>query len=307
MAHPIFDGNVGRTVIYDHELTELTGELVENTSGYSESQRIYEVIRCIGGIPLFVEDHLTRLKKSISAAMPNRDVDMDIIMSDISAMILSDGIVDGNIKVVITNDASFVFPNISYYPPESSYINGVYAGILNWKRERPNVKMISDEYKAAVADKLSSQGMIGSYFETLLANMDGWITEGSRSNVFFVSGSEILTAPDNLILKGITRKYVIEAIRSAGYGIRFECIKAEDIGSKVKSAFLSGTSTESESIDLEIPDPILWNAEQPFLYTIEISTVDEVIVQKYGLRKIYIEGPVVKLNGTAIKFNLVPK
>ena len=51
-----------------------------------------------------------------------------------------------------------------------------------------------------------------------------------------------------------------------------------------------------------IRDPHLWNAEDPYLYTLVMETEEEVIVKRIGLRKIEVRDAVVYLNGRRIKF-----
>ena len=51
-----------------------------------------------------------------------------------------------------------------------------------------------------------------------------------------------------------------------------------------------------------VSDPILWNPEQPYLYTLLIETPGEVITDRVGLRKISIQNNTVLLNGQPIKF-----
>lgn len=50
-----------------------------------------------------------------------------------------------------------------------------------------------------------------------------------------------------------------------------------------------------------IEDPLLWNAEEPHLYTLELVTDDEAIGQDVGIREIAVVDGVVKLNGQMIK------
>ena len=57
-----------------------------------------------------------------------------------------------------------------------------------------------------------------------------------------------------------------------------------------------------DSAVLEVPAPVLWNAEHPAQYTLVLETPDECIVQMVGLRKIEVIDGVVYLNGMNIKF-----
>ncbi|MDF2538427.1 MAG: glycoside hydrolase family 2 barrel [Herbinix sp.] len=47
--------------------------------------------------------------------------------------------------------------------------------------------------------------------------------------------------------------------------------------------------------------PILWNAEQPYQYNIEFRTNEEVITQRFGIRKIEVKDSVIYVNNTPIK------
>lgn len=57
-------------------------------------------------------------------------------------------------------------------------------------------------------------------------------------------------------------------------------------------------------LDCKIEDPILWNAENPYLYTVEICAVGEKITQKVGIRNIEIspKGELL-INGTFVKLH----
>lgn len=51
-----------------------------------------------------------------------------------------------------------------------------------------------------------------------------------------------------------------------------------------------------------IQEPVLWNPEKPYLYTIQLEMPDEVIVDRIGLRKIHVADNQVWLNGQTIRF-----
>ncbi len=54
-------------------------------------------------------------------------------------------------------------------------------------------------------------------YEALLVNEEGYITEGSRSNVFLIKDGVIYTPADRDVLLGITRAKVIDLIRDYGF------------------------------------------------------------------------------------------
>ena len=56
------------------------------------------------------------------------------------------------------------------------------------------------------------------------------------------------------------------------------------------------------NITFEISDPVLWNTENPYLYTLVLQTEKETITDYVGLREIHIEDRVVCFNGKEIKF-----
>lgn len=57
-----------------------------------------------------------------------------------------------------------------------------------------------------------------------------------------------------------------------------------------------------EELRFHVDSPKLWNAENPYQYTLVLETPEERIDQEVGLRKIEVKDGVVLLNGTAIKF-----
>ena len=65
---------------------------------------------------------------------------------------------------------------------------------------------------------------------------------------------------------------------------------------------LSGDENYTQVVKLTIAAPHLWNAEDPYLYTLVLETDGEVITDCLGVRKIEIIDKVVYVNGVAIKF-----
>jgi len=78
-------------------------------------------------------------------------------------------------------------------------------------------------------------------FEVLLVDENGYITEGSRSNVFFVKGNVVITPPEDQVLVGITRSNIIQICKKNQIPIREELTHTKDL--RIMDAlFISGTS-----------------------------------------------------------------
>jgi beta-galactosidase len=59
---------------------------------------------------------------------------------------------------------------------------------------------------------------------------------------------------------------------------------------------------DGNTVHFNVVSPSLWNAEAPHLYTLVLSTKEERIIQKVGIRKVEIKDSVILLNNTPIKF-----
>lgn len=62
----------------------------------------------------------------------------------------------------------------------------------------------------------------------------------------------------------------------------------------------AGTLTDGRGC-LSITDPILWNCELPYVYTLLVTVADEVIPFQIALRRIDLRGAVILLNGVKVK------
>ena len=76
-------------------------------------------------------------------------------------------------------------------------------------------------------------------------------------------------------------------------------------GESVAKSELEPTPDDGEfthGTELEIPAPHLWNAEDPYLYTLTIATEHETIVDRVGVRNIHTNGNVIQVNDRDIRF-----
>lgn len=60
-------------------------------------------------------------------------------------------------------------------------------------------------------------------------------------------------------------------------------------------------SRSGNLVSFSVEDPIMWNAEEPALYRLEIVCGSETVIEDVGIREVKISGGVLKVNGTAVK------
>lgn len=201
----------------------------------------YEVLRVIRGVPLFFEDHYNRMNGTFGAIGKPLEMTVGQLRENIKKLLAANKTDSCNVKVVVFDEGGkqrqLLYVSKSYYPSEKETDIGVKTGLFHIERQNPNAKLLNQNYKDAVSTKIRE----GGYFEVILVDSSGRVTEGSRSNTFFVKAGNIFTAPGGYVLKGITRKYVIDACRNAGFEVIEQFVDADSL-SQVDGAFLSGTS-----------------------------------------------------------------
>lgn len=203
---------------------------------------IYEVIRVIDGVPLFLEEHLERMRKSASLVNVNINRTDSKIQQDIKKLILENQIKNLNLKLMYTDikimgQVFLTYFIESFYPPEEYYKEGIHTTLFHYERKNPNAKVQISDFKMEVAKRLDEK----KAFEALLVNNDGYIPEGSRSNMFFVKEDKLYTAPKGDVLLGITRKHIFQVCKELGIKVVEENIHVGDLD-KLDGAFMTGTS-----------------------------------------------------------------
>jgi branched-chain amino acid aminotransferase len=202
---------------------------------------IYEVVRVDSGIPLFVEDHLERLKNSFSLAGIRFPDNTDNIITGLLNLINLNKISEGLIRIVFNfeNDEHklLIFQSRVKFPDRKVYNEGVTCTIQYAERNNPEAKIYNHEVRDT-ANRLIAEKKV---FETLLANHNGMITEGSRSNVFFVQDDTLITAPEDMVLQGITRTKVLDIAHHSGINVICSTFEVKKL-SGTDAVFLTGTT-----------------------------------------------------------------
>ena len=107
------------------------------------------------------------------------------------------------------------------------------------ERNNPNAKIINDDFRSKVTAEINENNA----YEAILVDRNGFITEGSKSNIFMIKGNELITSPIKAVLPGVTRGKIIEIAHSVGIKVIEEEFSYKNID-KLDGMFISGTSPE---------------------------------------------------------------
>ncbi|MBS5823933.1 MAG: aminotransferase class IV [Clostridium argentinense] len=201
------------------------------------SKLLYEVIRIIDGKPLFLKEHIERLENSIELTHEEIVINKEGFSKDILELIEVNKNYEGNVKVILDKEDIYIFFINHSYPTEDMYNNGVKTILYFGERENPNAKVINNKFR----EKVNSEIKANDAYEAILVDRNGYITEGSRSNIFMVKDEVVLTAPLKDVLPGITRMKIIEACKSLKLKVEEKPISYTEI-STLDGLFISGTS-----------------------------------------------------------------
>lgn len=267
----------GKSIQIRGEVFVLNGALKkpENSDRMFPDPTLYEVVRCLNGKILFLNDHLDRLKSSCQA-IGIQTIDQQLIIDSLNLLMQSVNIQEGNIRIEIHPHEETLHYRCYFvphsYPESSDYINGVSTISLSAQRDVPGVKRQNLALREQTDALLSREGI----YEVLLLNEQKRFTEGSRSNLFFLDTQDrIITAPAEKVLEGITRKYVLEVIHQLDLKVIFDCLPYSALPT-IKGCFLSGTSPKV--LPIHKVDRTTFEVDHPILRAIMIG-YDQIMMQ----------------------------
>jgi branched-chain amino acid aminotransferase len=234
----------------------LFGKEIKNTSDFnsyykSEGKSLYEVIRVSEGIPIFLMEHLERLENSAKIMKYVPIITRDEIIDGIIKLIEKNNAQDENLKLIINYDPSYdktenngTFDErfLAYfiphdYPSMDQYGQGVKTITYHGERRNPNAKVIDSVFRDNVNEEIASKKV----YEAILVDNHGFITEGSKSNIFMVQGVTVVTSKVLNVLPGITRQFIVKVCENLNIDFKEEDMHERKLKS-LTGLFISGTS-----------------------------------------------------------------
>ncbi len=236
---------------------------------------IYEVIRIIDGKTVFFEEHYTRLINSANSLNIEIWLTKKEILHHMKELAGINNVSNGNIELIFhLEDKNRTFLCLfieNKYPNPEEYENGVPTDLYFAERNNPTIKSINLELRKQTINEIQ----IKDLFELLLVNKDGYITEGSRSNIFLIKDDIVWTTPVEDVLPGITREKVILICKGLNCQFIEKPIHVYDL-TEFDAAFYTGTSPKV--IPISNIGKLQLNPTHPILKNI-IKAYDEMIYE----------------------------
>jgi D-alanine transaminase len=223
--------------------------------GFLFGDGIYEVMKWYEGFFYDPESHLTRMKRSLKE-IRIKWTEVDTFPALAAELIKRNQLFARKALIYIQVTRGVAPRNHSF--PDPAVDPTVYAFAkelnVNEKVTESGVKvMLKEDIRwsrcdiksvALLANTLSFQEAHEKGLNECIFVRNGLITEGSRSNIFFVTGDTLSTHPEsNHILSGITRKNILRIAKEAGINVKEEPLPEKNLGN-LREAFITNTSAE---------------------------------------------------------------
>lgn len=181
---------------------------------------IFDFFRIHNGRAVFLEDHLDRFYRSAQEMHLPVNQSRQELASIIARLIVKNEMTNSGIRITLTggysNDGyTLSQPNLVVAQQhfqlctQEQFDNGIRLMTYNHQRQLPHVKTIDYLMAIHLQPQLKKIGA-----DDILYHNNGLVRECPRANFFIVTRDNVLVTPEAGILKGITRKKVLQLAKA---------------------------------------------------------------------------------------------
>ncbi|WP_017185444.1 D-amino-acid transaminase [Alkalibacillus haloalkaliphilus] len=230
--------------------------------GHQFGDGVYEVVRVYDGEAFLLQDHLDRLQYSLNEVEIDYDVNEQRLSQLLQQLIDKNSIDDGGIYLQITRG---VAPRNHPYPEGAQPVLFAYPLQLSrpLKSQAQGITTILQKDFRWLRCDIKSLNLLGNVMtkqkahnananEAIFFRNEDHVTEGSSTNVFIVKDGKLYTHPaDNLILNGITRRYIFHLANQLNIPYEETVFSLADL-KEADEVFITSTSAEvTPVVDIE--------------------------------------------------------
>lgn len=211
--------------------------------GLLRAYGIFDFFRAVDGHAVFMEDHLDRFERSANLMGLTIPVSRQHLRDTVAELIRLNNLPLLGIKMVLTGGYS---PD-GYAPaPEANLM--MIAKPFKFMDAPNGLKFMTVHHQRQLSEVKSLDYLLPIYLlrqqravqaDDVLYHFNGNVTESSRSNVFIVKNETIIT-PDAGMLRGITRKHILDFAK-AHFAVEERSVTLDEV-LKADEVFTTGSS-----------------------------------------------------------------
>jgi len=247
--------------------------------GFLYGWGLFETMRAYNNKIVYFKQHLQRIKDSSKLINIRFPYPLVKIKQIIKKTVEINGLQDSYVKLILSRAAkgANTLVVIKRYKPHSfkKYQQGFRACISPFRQNEDSyfTKMKTANYLSYQLSYLEAKKK--GFDEAIILNNRGYITEGSRSNLFFVKNNELFTlALECGCLDGITRRVVFDIAKRCGIKINQGAFTLPDLYA-ADEAFLTNSLLGVMPLR-SVEDNIIGKRKSEYKIT-------NFLIRKYGL------------------------
>jgi branched-chain amino acid aminotransferase len=227
--------------------------------GFLYGDGIYETLRAYGGKLFLLSKHLSRLKQSAEAISLKLPLSLDKIGEALDETLNVNKLTEAYVRIHISRGPGEIGLNPALCPaptmiivtqpfkdyPAEFYENGVAVAIVSTRRNHPlavSPVIKSTNFLNNILAKIESLKV--SAYEGIMLNWEGYVAEGTISNIFTVKRGVLYTPHlDTGILEGVTRDLVLHLARKDRIPAKEIMLRPRDL-TGADECFITNTTVE---------------------------------------------------------------
>lgn len=250
--------------------------------GFLYGDGIFETMRAYGGKVFCLEEHLDRLFDSAKLISLQMLWTKEELAKAICATIKRNQLDSAYVRLTVSRgkgpigldpqlcpEPTLVIMARPFIPKQEIYEAGVKVITVETRRIPPkaiNPQIKSMNFLNNILAKIET--ISSGAFEGIMLNYEGWITEGTVSNIFIINGNYLQTpSADSGILMGVTRNTVIALAANLGLLVK-ETFLARDDLYQSEEVFLTNSSGEVIPV-VQVDDQVIGSGK-PGSKTLEL-------------------------------------
>lgn len=212
---------------------------------FSYGYGVYETLKVRHRILYFPALHEERLFHSASVIGLTHPFRKGDITGGIQTLVRANKTEHANIKVLLIGGDTaeqarlYIMTLNPLFPDRKDYKQGAIALIYPGERVFPEAKTLNMLVSTLAFRSAKKAGA----YDAVLKNREGFLTEGTRTNLFYVKGEVVCTPPRQQVLEGVTRITLLDALHQRGIPVKEQVLHESDIP-RQDGFFLTSTSTK---------------------------------------------------------------